>query len=303
MTMEKKVKKLVTHSGSFHTDDIFATVVLSLVLEKQNQEFEIIRTRDPEIIKSADYVYDVGGIYDEASNRFDHHQVGGAGKNEYNIEYSSFGLVWKKFGEELCGSKRAADIINKKLVSPVDAHDNGMDLVTNKYNVSPYQIQYFFFSMVPTWKEENLNTDEMFLESVKIARTILLREIAQAGDQIIATDAMETIYNNTQVKQILIFDKNYPSAEVLHQFLETLFIVYPRTDGSWGVKAVRENVTSFKNKKSLPSSWAGLRDEELQKVTGVSDAIFCHRALFLAGAKSKEGAIKLAELALLEPHN
>jgi uncharacterized UPF0160 family protein len=42
-----------------------------------------------------------------------------------------------------------------------------------------------------------------------------------------------------------------------------------------------------------------LKDEELQKISGVSDATFCHRGLFLAGAKSKEGAIKLAEIALL----
>jgi len=41
-----------------------------------------------------------------------------------------------------------------------------------------------------------------------------------------------------------------------------------------------------------------LRDKELQKVTGVADAIFCHRSLFLAVVKSKEGAIKLAELTL-----
>ena len=40
-------------------------------------------------------------------------------------------------------------------------------------------------------------------------------------------------------------------------------------------------------------------DETLQKVTGVEDAVFCHKGLFLAVAKSKEGAIKLAELALM----
>ncbi len=42
----------------------------------------------------------------------------------------------------------------------------------------------------------------------------------------------------------------------------------------------------------------GLRDEELQKITGVEDAVFCHKGLFLAVSKSKEGAVKLAELAL-----
>jgi len=36
----------------------------------------------------------------------------------------------------------------------------------------------------------------------------------------------------------------------------------------------------------------------LQKITGVSDAFFCHKGLFLAVTGSKESAIKLAELAL-----
>ena len=61
---------------------------------------------------------------------------------------------------------------------------------------------------------------------------------------------------------------------------------------------MRKEKNSFKNRKDFPTIWAGLRDEKLQKVTGVSDSIFCHRGLFLAVAKSKEGAVKLAKLAL-----
>ena len=50
--------------------------------------------------------------------------------------------------------------------------------------------------------------------------------------------------------------------------------------------------------KPLPESWGGKQDEELAQATGVQDARFCHRGLFMITAKSKEGAIKLAELAL-----
>ncbi len=296
--MSNQIKKLVTHSGSFHSDDIFATAVLSFVLEKEGQKFEVIRTRDEEIIKSADYVYDVGGIHDEETNRFDHHQPGGAGKNEYGIEYSSFGLVWKKFGEQVAGSKKTADIINKKLVAAIDAHDNGMDLVENKYEVSPYNIQYFFYSMVPTWREENISNDEVFLECVEIAKKVLTREIIQARDIVISEEAIEEIYNNSEDKQILIFDKNYPSAEVLQSLPEPLYAIYPRVDNTWGVKAIRNDIKTFKNRKDFPTAWGGLKDVELQKITGVADAVFCHRALFLAVAKSKEGAMKLAEIAL-----
>ena len=55
---------------------------------------------------------------------------------------------------------------------------------------------------------------------------------------------------------------------------------------------------SFETRKNLPEAWGGLKDEEFVKVSEISDAVFCHRALFMAVAKSREGAVKLAEMAL-----
>ncbi|MFA5095235.1 MAG: MYG1 family protein [Candidatus Paceibacterota bacterium] len=296
--METNSKKLITHNGSFHADDIFAAAALSLMLEKKGESLEIIRTRDEEIIKNGDYVFDVGGIYDEKTNRFDHHQIGFKEKGEIGILYSSFGLVWKKFGEELTGSKKAAKLIDTRLVAPVDAFDNGFDLVENKYNISPYFIQHFFLAMRPTWRETDLSKDEMFLKCVNFAKEILSREIIQAKDSILAEEKVISIYQNTKDKRIIILDEDYPYENMLNNFPEPFFIIYPRTTNTWGIKAVREDPKTFKNRKNLPESWAGLRDEELQKITGVSDAVFCHRGLFMAVAKTKEGAIKLAELAL-----
>ena len=294
------MKKLITHNGSFHADDIFAAATLSLLLEKKGESFEIIRTRDEEIIKNGDYVFDVGGIYDEKINRFDHHQIGGAGKRENNIEYSSFGLVWKKFGLELVGSQEMSNIVDEKLIAPIDAADNGLDLVEYKYDISPYFLQYFFFAMNPTWNEKDLNNDEMFLKSVEIAKVVLSREIINARDFVLAEEKIKEYYKNAVDKRIIIFQEDFAYKSILNKFPEPLFVIYPRTDNvSWGVRAIREDLKNFKNRKNLPVSWAGLRDEELQKITGVKDAVFCHRALFMAVAKSKEGAMKLAELALL----
>src|SRR3989344_1960572 len=160
--MKNSKKILVTHNGSFHADDVFACAALSFVLGCEGVPFEIIRTRDEDIITKADYVFDVGGIYDAEQNRFDHHQPGGAGKRSNGIEYSSLGLVWNKFGEKLAGSVRAREVIEKRLCAPIDAWDNGFDLVINKNEIKPYYIQNIFFSMYPTWKEESLNIDKMF---------------------------------------------------------------------------------------------------------------------------------------------
>ena len=162
--MTKISKKLITHNGSFHADDIFACATLCLLLEKNGEGFEIIRTREEAIIKTGDYIFDVGGIYDADKNLFDHHQPAGAGRRKDGIKYSSFGLVWKKFGAELCGSQKVADFIDKKLVAPIDAFDTGFDIVESKYDLAPYLIQHVFFAMLPTWREDNLSKDEMFLK-------------------------------------------------------------------------------------------------------------------------------------------
>ncbi len=58
----------------------------------------MIRTRDLEVINKADIVIDVGGEYNADTGRFDHHQRGGAGERENGIPYSSFGLIWQKYG-------------------------------------------------------------------------------------------------------------------------------------------------------------------------------------------------------------
>lgn len=294
-----KIKKLITHNGSFHADDIFACATLCLMLKKKGEEFEIIRTRDEEIIKTGDYVFDVGGIYDEKINRFDHHQKDGAGARENGIPYSSFGLVWKKFGIEICGTQEIVVFLDKKLVSPVDAGDNGLDLVENRYEVTPYFVQDAFLSMRPTWKEKNKSEDEMFLESVEIAKIILAREITQAQDAHSAKELVISAYENAKDKRIIILDKNYPFEYTVHDFTEPLYVIcFKESSNYWMVRTVREDPKTFTNRKDFPKAWAGLRDEDLQKITGVADSIFCHRGLFLAVAKSKEGAIKLAQIAV-----
>src|SRR5437764_1161911 len=94
---------IVAHNGNFHADDVFAVATVLLVLERSDFPAwrqaipKIIRTRDPKTIEKADFVVDVGGVYDAENNRFDHHQAGGAGTRANGIPYASFGLVWKKF--------------------------------------------------------------------------------------------------------------------------------------------------------------------------------------------------------------
>jgi len=99
-------------------------------------------------------------------------------------------------------------------------------------------------------------------------------------------------------RDYVIFDEKYPWQDVLKKIKEPIYVVEPGSmRGEWKVTCVRDNPRDFTNRKDLPKEWAGKRDTELVQITGVKDAVFCHNKLFTAYAKSKEGAIKLAELA------
>lgn len=64
--------------------------------------------------------------------------------------------------------------------------------------------------------------------------------------------------------------------------------------------AIPAKAGGFDNRVSLCKAYRGLRDEELSKATGCSDAAFCHMAGFIGGAWSRESAIKMAEASVKE---
>jgi uncharacterized UPF0160 family protein len=93
---------------------------------------------------------------------------------------------------------------------------------------------------------------------------------------------------------MIMLDREYPGwQEALQQYPEPLYIVYEREHGGWSSKAVPIEQGSFALRKPFPEAWAGLRDEALQEVTGVPDAIFCHNSRFIVAASSKDGIVTL----------
>ena len=290
----KHAPTVAIHDGKFHCDDLFAVATLMMA----EGDMRVVRTRDESIITKAEFVADVGGIYDPAKNRFDHHQKGGAGFHENGLPYASFGLVWKKYGEQLCGSKDVAFEVEQHLVSQIDADDNGVAIFTPKGDIFPRSLQSFFYAYRPTWKEDQNLFDENFLKLIPVATDFLKREIIKARDMLEADVAILKAYTETVDKRFLVLDKNYPFEEALADKPEVLFVVRPRPNGSFGVGVVPDGDNYYAHRKPLPETWAGLRDADLARVSGVPDAVFCHNARFLAVAKTKQGALALVQKAL-----
>lgn len=295
-------KTIITHGGAFHTDEIFA--VATLILHLKNEEVSVVRTRDEALFPTADYIVDVGGALNPKEGKFDHHQQGGAGAHANSIPYASFGLVWKEFGVELCeGNENVAKSIETRLVSAVDAFDNGISISTNLHkDIYPYSIGQFFGSFLPSFNGNKEDYDKAFNTCVNIAKELLVREIAKALERVTLERVVEGIYHKSEDKRVIVLDKKYPWESTLMKFPEPLYAVYSNAENNnWNAKAVpSDSDTLFSVRKKFPESWAGKRGEDLVNETGVGDAVFCHNARFIAVAQSKEGILELVKLALSE---
>ena len=299
----KYMKTLVTHDGVFHPDDVFAAASISLLLKHRGESLTIIRTRNEDAISSADFVSDVGGIFDASKNRFDHHQVGGAGARENGVPYASFGLVWKTYGLEICNHNQwVVDFVERRLVAGIDATDNGTAIRTKIFeDVSPYEFSDLLGTFLPSWCEDTSPEIMLknFLELETLAERILTREIKKATDIFTAEQEVARIYETSPDKRLIVLDQYYPWKKKAESLPEALICVFPNNIvGNWIVYCVPEDFSKFTSRILLPQSWAGLQAEELAAITGVPDAVFCHRTLFMGSAKSKEGALALAHLAL-----
>ena len=284
---------IATHSGNFHADDVFSIAALKNIFST----FNLVRTRDLEVIGKADVVIDVGGIYDPETGRFDHHQRGGAGERENGIPYSSFGLVWKKYGLEICGGNQdVANSVDSSLVSTIDAIDCGHVEGVSK-GISLSQTISMFN---PTWEEES-HYDVCFDEAVAFASRVLTRFIASASGGINAKSIVAKAIEQAEDPRVIVLEQYTPWKRTVHALSEdALFMVYPSDSGQWRIQTVPVEPGSFENRKSLPKAWAGLSDKALQDVTQLDDAMFCHNGLFIGGAASFESTMKMAAMALEE---
>ena len=282
---------IATHNGNFHADDVFSIAALKHIFPS----FKLIRTRDLVLIGNADIVIDVGEEHDPDAGRFDHHQRGGAGKRENGIPYSSFGLVWQKYGLAICqDNQEVANAVDAGLVSIIDAIDCGH--VDGIYNGISLSQTISMFN--PTW-QENGDFDACFDEAVNFASKVLMRFIASASGGISAKDIVAKAIENADDPRVIVLDKYIPWKRTVHALSEeALYMIYPSSSGQWRIQTVPVEPGSFEDKKPLPKPWAGLSDSALQAVTGIDDAMFCHNGLFIAGAKSFESTLKMASIAL-----
>ena len=128
-----------THNGHFHADEALAVYMLRTHVPTYSGA-KLVRTRDPKLLEECHTVVDVGGEYDAARNRFDHHQRSfGTTFPDRATKLSSAGLVYMHFGRGVIARRlaQAEDSeqvgllwrkIYESFVEALDAHDNGISV-------------------------------------------------------------------------------------------------------------------------------------------------------------------------------
>ena len=290
---------LITHNGTFHSDEVFSTVLLSKVLKK-----DILKLCRTSNIKEGI----TGFVYDVGYGKYDHHQPGGNGERKNGIKYSSFGLVWRDFGKDYLKQLNCLQIeevwsmVDKKLVQNIDAIDNGQLGKLTQFDFEVVTLPNLISMYNSNWDDEQANQNEMFLKAVQFAQTVFDRFIISVVSKIRAKSRVEDAIENSK-NQILILEKFMPWKEFLldsenEKAKNILFVVFPSNRGGYNVYAVPKENGSFESRKLFPAKWAGLKDEELSKISGVATATFCHTGRFICATRTKEDAIKIAKIAV-----
>lgn len=305
---------IATHGGKFHADDAWAVAVLDILFPGS----EIIRTRDQSLIDAADFAIDVGGTWDPASGRFDHHQKGFDAARQTGVPYASAGLVWKEYGARCVSAlalahtghqltddaaSQMAYAIDDDIVQYLDLSDVG----AARNAPGGYGLSAIVSGFNTNWLDEQRMGDaaeayrlSQFRRAMAALVDIMANAVRYRVGAMLALEQVrqsETLENG---RVLFLTNSALPWASVVRKEMPKVLFVVSHSIGEqrYMLHTVSANPDDFTARADLPEAWAGLRDADLAAVTGVPDATFCHNGRFIAAAKSFEGAATMARQAL-----
>jgi uncharacterized UPF0160 family protein len=315
--------KALTHSGNFHVDETMGYVILHYALaphgdlrarvlaDQPGDRLAFVRTRSPERITSADIVFDVGGVYEPARGQYDHHMKDKPLRAD-GTPYSAAGLLWKDYGMAAIRNilKTPVDdamlapiwqAIDTSLILPIDQDDNGV------VKMGKLSLADIVSACSPAWdtaelhgpQEARAREAQGFADAAVVVASHLVNSVDRVRASQKAASRVLAAYETAEDKRILVMETGMPTEKVIFEHdLPVVYVVSPAGSEQWNVKAVPPTRGDFGQRVSLPEAWRGLERAALANVSGVPDAVFAHPARFICGAASRDGAIKMACLAL-----
>ena len=240
-------------------------------------------------------------------------------------------MVYKHFGKEIIRARAASlsdaqvdalyEHIYESFVEAFDAHDNGISAYPADIKPAfarPFDIFWHVDLFNLPWNAEGSFTpeasNEAFMKAVALVSSAFDMYLTRCIESWLpARDFVHNAFSARQVATasgedldgILLLPVSCSWKDHLFEHPEgssIYYVVYSEgANNSWRIQAVPENPDSFVSKLPLPKEWLGLRDAELDAVTGeeVEDgAIFVHRSGFIGGHKTQSGALAMARASL-----
>lgn len=265
--------KAFTHGGVFHADDVFGAALLRLV----NPDVEIVRG------SVAPHDFD-GIVFDIGGGPYDHHRNGRVRDN--GVPYAAFGLLWERFGTLLLCADDAVTF-DRQFVQPIDLADNGGEACLLSQLVSDFN---------PAPPSEAHCYDAAFENAVAWATGVLTRRFEAMRH---ARDKRGYVQERMDAcdGSVLVLNRLAPWKDVVVGSTY-VYVVFPSVRGGYNVQAVPVETASREAVMPFPEAWRGLSAEELSRLTGIGDLIFCHASGFLCATGTLEGAIRAARLSI-----
>lgn len=283
---QSELANCITHNGTMHADEIFATAFLELY----RGNIKVFRTNKVDLnnISMDTVVYDIGrGV-------FDHHQID-CRKRDNGIVYSSFGLLWNEFGRDFLERRGILDIeevflgIDKDLVEAIDAEDNGtFPKIEANFKVKTLSSLFKVFN--PSYGASQ-SEDDQFLKAVSVAKIILEEEIMYIQGKAMATKKINNILDNIGEEKYLVLEEYLPYEEALlknEKANNILFVAFPSNRGGYTIKTVPKSIEDKTARLLFPEEWAGCENNKLEEVSGIMGLRFCHNGRFIVNCSSLE---------------
>ncbi|XP_052902178.1 MYG1 exonuclease [Anopheles moucheti] len=335
-----KTVKIGTHDGIFHCDEVLACFMLQQLPRYASAEIIRTRETSKldvcDIVVDVGGTFDrERHRYDHHQAVFNEslRTLRPDLDVKWDLRLSSAGLVYTYFGEEVLKqivqdklgleepSPECLRSVYKKiyegLISEIDAIDNGIPMFEGgepRYNISTH-LSARVASFNSRWDEPT--PEPGCLERFEKAKAYVGSEFIEKVKYYVSSwwpardIVMKALANRVSLHEsgeILELEKPCPWKEHLYQLEQEQnlvgtpkYVIYCNKDNDWRVICVPVQPSSFVCRKFLAKPWRGMRDEELERLSGIAGVNFCHQTGFIGGNKTREGALKMAIASLDAP--
>lgn len=295
---------VVTHNGKFHLDELTALAFVKMASDLFQVDMEIKRTRDPDYMKRASLVLDVGGS--NIGKYMDHH---GADFRDYHpgtdYKLATAGIVWYDLKDYLLyailGAHRHKPVVEsitretifRRLILPVDIEDNGQGRMSHGTTLTLNEIVSGFNVSTP-------DQDNQFFRAFRVIQLIYKNKIREIVNTAVEDDRIfAQVINATEEDRrdgLLVLSESGPWLSTIRRHWDDTrhlkLCIYgdPINKDTWRIQTLpADRFDKFKQRCSAPLHLHGFHSGSFCDPTPLGDlmnkVIFVHANGFIGAIR------------------